>query len=90
MGISFLKHIERVRLILFIFDVSSHSILEEFNILKEELREYNERLLKKPYLIVLNKTDMIEDPEFLEEWVSLHHTKRKKCIFYFLHNPFWH
>ena len=70
LGISFLKHIERVQLIIFVFDVSSHSILEEFNLLKEELKVYNPRLLDKPYIIVINKIDMADDHDFLHEWAS--------------------
>ena len=81
LGISFLKHIERVKLIIFVFDVSSYSILEEFNLLKDELKEYNPRLLDKPYMIVINKIDTINDHDFLQEYTSPI-TKQERSVFF--------
>ncbi|GBF49165.1 GTPase ObgE [Leptospira ryugenii] len=64
LGLSFLKHIERVRGILFLFDGSNLYLEEELSMLRNELGSYNEALLQKPYLLVINKIDIWDDPNF--------------------------
>lgn len=70
LGLSFLKHIERVRLLLFVLDVSMAHVEEELKILRSELESYNEELLYRPYLVLFNKTDLLDDREFLDEWTK--------------------
>ncbi|MBC7322595.1 MAG: GTPase ObgE [Acetomicrobium sp.] len=70
LGLSFLRHIERSRFILHVLDVSSHSIdniEEQWIILREEIAKYNDQILKKPSLLVANKTDLIDDASFLDQ-----------------------
>ncbi len=67
LGISFLKHIERVKGILYVFDGGNVDIEEEMKILQTELKSYSKSLLKKPFLIVLNKIDLWEDKDFTKE-----------------------
>ncbi|WP_246836027.1 GTPase ObgE [Leptospira yasudae] len=67
LGLSFLRHIERVKGILYLFDASSLDIEEDLKMLKNELSTYNPELLKRPYLIVLNKIDVWDDPEFTKD-----------------------
>lgn len=60
LGLEFLKHIERTRLLLFILDASGidgREAADDLKVLRNELLSYNEELMKKPYLIVLNKVD---------------------------------
>ncbi|MCB1200173.1 MAG: GTPase ObgE [Leptospiraceae bacterium] len=70
LGLSFLKHIERVRLIVYVLDLGTSHLEEELRILQSELQTYNAELLSRPFLILLNKADLIEDREFLNEWVD--------------------
>lgn len=61
LGISFLRHIERTSILIFVVDISGfeeRDPLEDYLVLREELQEYNEDLLAKPFLVVLNKIDM--------------------------------
>ncbi|TGM06026.1 GTPase ObgE, partial [Leptospira barantonii] len=67
LGLSFLRHIERVKGILYLFDASSLDIEEDLKMLKNELATYNPELLNRPYLIVLNKIDIWDDPEFTRD-----------------------
>ncbi|MCW7472314.1 GTPase ObgE [Leptospira levettii] len=68
LGISFLKHIERVQGILFLFDGGNLQLEEELEMLRSELGNYNVSLLHKKYLIVINKMDIWDnDPSFTEE-----------------------
>jgi GTP-binding protein len=69
LGLSFLKHIERVSLLMFVLDVTLTEVDHELEILRQELNDYNPILNERPYLIVFNKCDMI-DPEFLSEWIA--------------------
>ena len=69
LGISFLKHIERVQLILFVLDVTMADVEAELAILRKELESYNPALNERPFLIVFNKCDLI-DPEFEKEWLD--------------------
>ncbi len=43
---------------MFVVDIFSTSLLEDFATLKHELASYNKDLLKKPSLVLLNKTDL--------------------------------
>jgi GTP-binding protein len=67
LGLSFLKHIERVQGILFLFDGGNLYLEEELVMLRNELSSYNETLLNKPFLLVINKIDIWDDPQFTEE-----------------------
>ncbi|PJZ69613.1 GTPase ObgE [Leptospira perolatii] len=67
LGLSFLRHIERVKGILYIFDASALDIEADFHMLRRELETYNTELLNRPHLIVLNKIDVWEDPHFTDE-----------------------
>lgn len=63
LGISFLKHIERTRLILHFIDISYTKYktpLKGFQIINKELSLFNKELENKPQIIVINKIDMPE------------------------------
>jgi len=61
LGLSFLKHIERTSVLLFLIDISGwegRDPWEDFLLLRHELQAYDETLLQKPFLVVLNKIDV--------------------------------
>jgi GTP-binding protein len=61
LGIRFLKHVERTKILLHLVDVASinpEKPLENFETVNRELSEYSEKLGKKPQLVALNKMDM--------------------------------
>ena len=63
LGIQFLKHIERCKSLLHMIDITSDDIKKSYNQVKKELKSYSSKLAKKRELIVLNKTDLIDDKE---------------------------
>ena len=71
MGIEFLKHIERTRVLVHVLDISvgEKAAIETFNMIQDELGSYHERLLDKELLVALNKIDIL--PE--EDVVSIRH-----------------
>ncbi len=70
LGLSFLKHIERVRIIIFVIDLENAFVEDEMHILRSELVSYSPELLNKPALVVLNKIDRFEDKKFLKEFIA--------------------
>ncbi|TGK15195.1 GTPase ObgE [Leptospira fluminis] len=70
LGLSFLRHIERVKGILYVFDASALDIESDFKMLRAELETYNKLLLDRPHLIVLNKIDVWEDQNFTKELLN--------------------
>jgi GTPase len=59
LGLRFLRHIERTRILIWVIDVSSLDVEQDYSTLKGELREYREELAERMHLIVLNKIDLI-------------------------------
>ena len=60
LGIQFLKHIERTKILVFMIDLNSEDILKEYNLLNKELKLFDKELLKKPSIILLTKLDTID------------------------------
>ncbi len=61
LGHRFLRHIERNSILLFVIPADSKNHLEEFNILKKELEEYNPDMLQKDFVIAISKSDMLDE-----------------------------
>lgn len=61
LGLEFLRHIERTRMLLFVLDVTKDPA-SDYNILLKELREYNPELLKRKRIVAINKIDIKEPP----------------------------
>jgi len=70
LGLSFLRHIERVQVLIFMIDINSTNIQHEFEMLRLEMDKYSPKLGLKPRLIVLNKIDELEDSEFVAELIQ--------------------
>jgi len=58
LGIRFLKHIERTRLLLFLIDSTDPRPANSFNVLEREIGEYDSALLTRPRLVALSKSDL--------------------------------
>jgi GTP-binding protein len=63
LGHRFLKHIERTRLLIYLLDASAENPAEDFKKLKNELKMFEPRLIKKPFLVALNKIDLLSKAE---------------------------
>ncbi len=61
LGHRFLRHIERNSILLFVIPADSNDIKKEYNILLNELEEYNPELLDKKIVLAINKSDMLDD-----------------------------
>ena len=64
LGIQFLRHIERTRLLLHVIDVSGsegRNPVDDFYKINAELAKYSEKLSKRKQIIVANKIDIMQD-----------------------------
>ncbi len=60
LGLKFLRHIERTKLIILIIDISVRDPLKQYECLLHEFKNYSSALLKKPRIVVFNKIDLLD------------------------------
>jgi GTP-binding protein len=60
LGIQFLRHIERTKVLVFLIESTSDDPKAEFNILLNELKLYNPALAKKSRIVALTKIDLLD------------------------------
>lgn len=73
LGFMFLRHIERTRVIVHLIDMSAtdgRDPVEDFHLINEELRKYNEQLMKRPQIVVANKMDLPAAEENLKTFLA--------------------
>ncbi len=63
LGIKFLKHIERCKVLLHLIDISEKNLVNSYSQVREEMAKYSSELLKKQEIIVFNKTDLVDEEE---------------------------
>ncbi len=71
LGDKFLKHIERTKVIAHVLDMSASEMrdpYEDYILINKELEAFNEKLIKKPQIIVANKMDLPNAKEELEKF----------------------
>ena len=74
LGHTFLRHIERVRLLVHVVDISGiegRDPVDDYRAIREELRQYNERLAELPEICVANKTDLLEDKRKIADFSAM-------------------
>jgi GTP-binding protein len=67
LGVSFLRHIERVKMLIFLLDPTQGDVIEQFYKLKKEIINYNPKILERPFIIVINKIDIVNENEIPNE-----------------------
>ncbi len=78
LGLRFLRHVERTRLLLHVIDIAStegRDPIDDFNKINEELKKYSERLASRKQIIVANKIDSMQDEENLDRLNKLANEK---------------
>lgn len=78
LGDKFLKHIERTRVIAHIIDMSGsegRDPLEDYEIINKELKDFNEKLILKPQIIIANKMDLEGAKENLKRFKEKYDVK---------------
>ncbi len=67
LGLTFLKHIERTRMLLLVLDISGANPMEDYKTLKHELNSYKKGMFGRERIAILNKTDKVPE-EIIEMW----------------------
>lgn len=83
LGIQFLRHIERTRLLVHLVDVSESSgrdPVSDFHIILNELASFSEELARKPMFVVGSKIDVAQDPDRI---AALHSLANEKGLPFF-------
>ena len=83
LGLQFLRHIERTRLLLHIIDCSGiegRDPVEDYKVINKELEKYSEKLAKRKQIIVANKTDIAQDDNGIKALEQL--AKKEKLEFF--------
>ncbi len=79
LGLRFLRHIERNSILLFMVPCDAKNIKDEYNILLNELKQYNPELLDKARILAITKCDML-DKGMIEE-MKKELPKKIKAVF---------
>lgn len=61
LGLLFLRHIERTKLVILVIDASVSKPLQHYECLLKEFKNHSTKLLKKPRIIVFNKIDLLDN-----------------------------
>lgn len=61
LGLRFLRHIERNAVLLFMIPADSDDIRHDYEVLLNELREFNPELMDKSRVLAISKSDMLDD-----------------------------
>ncbi len=73
LGIKFLRHIERTRVLVHLIDASAIEIedpLSTYKVINKELEAYNKKLAEKPQVVVLNKRDIPDSEDGIQAFQS--------------------
>lgn len=85
LGLEFLRHIERTKLLIYILDASGidgRTPSHDFRILREEIKAYNPELLERPYIIALNKIDTEESKKNIEQFYDDYRSQFPADVFF--------
>jgi GTPase len=76
LGLHFLRHVERTRVLLHVVDASGTSgrdPVEDLALVRDEVRQWDETLLDRPQLVAATKRDATSDPDPLPDLVRAAH-----------------
>ena len=77
LGDKFLKHIERCGVLLHLVDATSDDVVRDYKIIRNELKQYNPALAKKPEILALSKCDALTDDVIAEKKKALKKSAKK-------------
>ncbi len=77
LGIKFLKHIEKVRLLLHCIAADSDNVVRDYKTVYKELKNYNPELVEKEEIILLTKIDLVDEAQVKKQVKALKSLKRR-------------
>lgn len=79
LGIAFLKHIEKVSILLHCISCETQNAVEDYKTVRKELSQFKPELTEKPEVILLTKTDLF-DPDHIKKLIKELNKEVKKVI----------
>jgi len=64
LGVRFLRHVERTKVLLYLIECTDPAPESTFELLRNELRQFNPALVRKPYLIAITKVDLLGEGSY--------------------------
>lgn len=80
LGDRFLKHVERCSAFLHLIDATAEDVVKSYNDIRRELDLYNDVLMNKPEVVVLNKCDALSDKDVAKKQKELSEAINKPVI----------
>lgn len=77
LGIKFLKHIEKVSMLIHCIAADSDDVIRDYNTIRTELKEFGQGLAQKPEIILLTKSDLVDKKQIEEQLQKLKKFKKK-------------
>lgn len=71
LGIKFLRHIERTKILFHLISAESENPVKDYKIIKKELASYNKELGNKPEHLFLSKSDLLSPADFKKQLKEL-------------------
>ena len=79
LGHKFLRHIRRTKILAHLISLENEDIVETYKTVRKELEIFDKELLEKKEIVVLTKTDLIEDKKSLKKLSKKSKIKSKHC-----------
>lgn len=79
LGIGFLKHIEKVKVLLHCISCESQDVLKDYETVRKELEQFSSKLLEKKEIILLTKSDLV-DAKYLEQAKNILREKSEQIV----------
>lgn len=79
LGIGFLKHVEKVKVLLHCISCESQDVLKDYETVRKELGVFNSKLLEKKKIILLTKSDLV-DSKYIEKATKALRSKSDKIL----------
>ena len=86
LGVKFLRHIERTRVLFHFIDAGSKDPLADYQIIRKELGAHNKLLLDKPEYIIISRADTVSD-EIISEITEALTPLGKEVVPISIHDP---
>lgn len=81
LGIQFLRHVEKTKMFVHCISVENDDVVLAYQTVRSELKEYNAELLDKKEIILLTKTDLVDEKTVAKKRKELQKTKREVVPF---------
>lgn len=71
LGVKFLKHIEKTKVLLHCIDATSDDVVRDYTIIRDELRSFSEVLIAKREVILVTKSDLVDAKKLKSQLIKL-------------------